>query len=216
MSALSRQTTSDQVADEIRRQIWCGELRAGDRLTQEDLAAARNVSRIPVREALIVLAGEGAIHMAPHRGAFVEALSEASVADHYDLFGHVDGFALRRAIERSSSEDRGALAAEMLGVAEVADPVVMQRHVISARRQFHELGGSRRFGAVARGMVGLVPGNFFVEVPGSVEVAQRRLPEVGRAVAAGKAEAAVEAYEAMLQEHSELVRTALRARGVLQ
>ena len=215
MSAIARQTTSAQVVREIRRQIWSGELRGGDRLAQEDLAAAMRVSRIPIREALIVLASEGAIRMAPHRGAFVEPLTEDGVADHYELFGHVDGFALRRAIDRGSGTELSTLAAEMVQAGDLEDPGPMQRLVFATRSQIHRLGGSARFQAVAAGLTGLVPGNFFVEVPGAVAVARRHLPEVGAAIGAVSVERAVDGYENMMRQHGALVQDVLRERGVL-
>lgn len=215
MRAITRETTSEQVVREVRRQIWTGELRGGDRLAQEDLAAAMHVSRIPIREALILLAGEGAIRMAPHRGAFVEPLTEAGVADHYELFGHVDGFALRRAIERAEPIALAGLAADMVAAGAIEKPTPMQHLVIGTRTRIHELGGSARFQAVAGGLVGLVPGNFFVEVPGALEVARRRLPDVGTAVGAVNTDQAVDAYEAMMREHGVLVGDVLRRRGVL-
>jgi len=215
VTGLARRTTADQVAREIRRRIWHGELRGGDRLTQEDLAVTLDVSRIPVREALIALAAEGTVRMAPHRGASVEPLTAAGVEDHYELFGHVDGFALRRAVERADVADRAELAADLRAAAAIDDPGDMARLVISSRQRVHEWGGSPRFAAVARGLTGLVVGNFFVEVPGALAVAQRRLPEVGAAIEAADIDRAVDRYAAMMREHGALVLEVLRDREVL-
>ncbi|MGI9601441.1 MAG: GntR family transcriptional regulator [Acidimicrobiales bacterium] len=212
---LRRQSLSEQVAGEIRHQIWTGRLRGGDRLAQEELAESMGVSRIPVREALIALTHEGAIRMATHRGAFVEPLTEAGITDHYDLFGQVDGFALRKAIERAGDGERRQLAADMISAAGVDTAPQMQALVISTRRSFHQLGGSPRFHAVSRGLTGLVAGNFFDEVPGALDGARLRLPEVGDAVAAEAADLAVQRYETMMREHGVLVLAVLDQRGVL-
>jgi hypothetical protein len=96
VTPIRRRTAGQLVADEIRRRIWSGDLESGERLNQEDLAAALGVSRLPVREALLMLEREGVVQMAPHKGAFVERIDEPAVRDHYELFGHLDGFALRR------------------------------------------------------------------------------------------------------------------------
>ncbi|MFM6944772.1 MAG: GntR family transcriptional regulator, partial [Bacteroidota bacterium] len=58
------------------------------------------MSRIPVREAIIALESEGWLRVEPHRGAFVNALDDRVVLDHYALYGRYFGFAAQRAIER--------------------------------------------------------------------------------------------------------------------
>lgn len=212
---ISRLTTSDRVAAELRRQIWSGDLRSGERLNQDELAAALGVSRIPVREALMALAHQGTVTMTPHRGAFVEPLDEMAVRDHYALFAHLDGFALRRTVDRASADDRRELADAMTAIADIDDLGALHRQVTNSRARFHALGGSPRFAAVARVMNGLVPGNFFVEVEGTAAVARARFPMVAAALRAGDGGGAVAAYEPMLLRQGELVVDTLRSRGLL-
>ena len=212
---LARRTTSEQVAHEIRRRIWSGELRAGDRLGQEELAEAMGVSRIPVREALIGLAHEGSVRSEPHRGSFVEALTPEGVADHYELYALIDGFALRKAVHRADADELARLADEMASAADIDEAAAMQDLVVAARRRFHELGGSPRFHTVARGLTGLVAGNFFDEVDGALAVTRRRFPEVGEALRARAADGAADRYRLMMREHGELVLDDLHQRGVI-
>lgn len=98
IAPIERPSTSDRVAAEVRRLVWTGELTAGARLNQDDLAQRFGVSRIPVREALIALAHAGVISMTPHRGAFVEPLTAEAVSDLYDLYARIDGFAIAKAV----------------------------------------------------------------------------------------------------------------------
>ena len=49
IAPIDRSSTSDRVAAEVRRLIWTGELTAGERLNQDELAARFGVSRIPVQ-----------------------------------------------------------------------------------------------------------------------------------------------------------------------
>ena len=212
---ISRLTTSERVAAEVRRRIWTGELASGSRLNQDELADQLGVSRIPVREALIALAHEGAIRMAPHRGAFVEVLDEDAVRDHYDLFALVDGFALARTVERATPEQRADLAEWMRAIAAVDDLDDLFRVVNAARARVHELGGSPRFIAVADGLRGLVPGNFFVEVDGAAAVARAAFPVIAESLAMGDADTAITTYEDMLRAHGALVVDRLRSDGVL-
>ena len=50
---------SKVVADELRRSILTGRRKAGDRLVEDRLSTELGVSRVPIREALRLLAAEG-------------------------------------------------------------------------------------------------------------------------------------------------------------
>ncbi|MYA75841.1 MAG: GntR family transcriptional regulator [Acidimicrobiaceae bacterium] len=210
---LERIATSERVAEEVRRLIWTGDLAAGDRLNQDEIAHLFGVSRIPVREALITLAHAGVVTMTLHRGAFVVPLTAEAVRDHYELYALVDGFALGKTVERDGDLD--ALAEDFRSAARSADDEELFTKVIAARRRLHGLGGSPRFDAVAGGLVGLVPGNFFAEVPGTGEVARCRLPLVADALAQRRTDDAVVAYSSMLREQGRLVVRVLAANGAL-
>src|ERR1039458_4203647 len=73
---LVRTPSGQYIASHIRRLIFEGELRAGMRVPQDAIANDLGVSRIPVREALIVLRSEGWVTNEMHRGAFIRALDE--------------------------------------------------------------------------------------------------------------------------------------------
>ena len=74
------------------------------RVPQDAIAQDLGVSRIPVREALIVLEREGWVTNEMHRGAFINALDEQTVHDHYELFGLIYGFAAKRALARAGDD----------------------------------------------------------------------------------------------------------------
>src|SRR2546430_1445966 len=101
---LARRSSGDEAALLIRRMIFDGALRPGERVPQDDVAAMLGISRIPVREALIALEREGWVTIEMHRGAFVNALDARSVRDHYELFGLVSGFAAPLAMARAGPE----------------------------------------------------------------------------------------------------------------
>ncbi|MCQ9388129.1 GntR family transcriptional regulator [Brevibacterium sp. 50QC2O2] len=75
---------SAQVYSLLRRRIITGDLPQGTRITEQRLAAELEVSRIPLREALPKLAGEGFISSQPRRGAIVETWSTKDVHDLFD------------------------------------------------------------------------------------------------------------------------------------
>jgi DNA-binding GntR family transcriptional regulator len=68
-------TAQQAVLAELRRAILEGDLEPGSQLIQETVAERLGVSRVPVREAMRILQGEGQISYTPHRGYFVTELS---------------------------------------------------------------------------------------------------------------------------------------------
>jgi DNA-binding GntR family transcriptional regulator len=78
-------TRSFACADEIRKRILDGRYPGGMQLRQESLAEDFGVSRIPVREALVLLEGEGLLKIHPHRGAIVVEVAAADVAESFEL-----------------------------------------------------------------------------------------------------------------------------------
>lgn len=66
--------TSGLVADWLRQLILNGDLPPGARLRQETIAAKAGSSRLPVREALRTLEGEGLVALEPNKGARVTSL----------------------------------------------------------------------------------------------------------------------------------------------
>lgn len=81
----------DEVAAHVRDLILTGELRPGARIDQDALCDELDVSRSPVREALVVLGQEGLVDVTPRRGASVAEITPADIVDHYELFGVVAG-----------------------------------------------------------------------------------------------------------------------------
>ena len=96
--------SSAVAADLIRQAILDGELPAGSRLKEDELAARLDVSRTPVREALRRLEAEGLVVHEAKRGAAVRAYSASELDDMYRLRAMLEGYAARRAAERMTPE----------------------------------------------------------------------------------------------------------------
>ena len=65
---------TQRIATHLRSAILGGALGPGDRVRQEDIAQQLGASRLPVREALQILAAEGLIENEPNKGARVPRL----------------------------------------------------------------------------------------------------------------------------------------------
>lgn len=75
---------SDQVAaavEEIDHLIGAGKFVAGQRLVETDLVEQLGIGRVPVREALRILAGDGVVELIPNRGARVRSYTGRHIAE---------------------------------------------------------------------------------------------------------------------------------------
>jgi DNA-binding GntR family transcriptional regulator len=75
----------DQIADLIRRAVRERVLVPGQMINQDEMAKRFGISRIPLREALRILAGEGLVIMRPGIGAVVTELNTDDVNELYGL-----------------------------------------------------------------------------------------------------------------------------------
>ena len=213
---LLRPTSTQQVADYIRRQIFEGKLRVGERVPQDEIAAELGVSRVPVREAVIALDREGWVMIQPHRGAFVVGLDENSTRDHYELLGRVYGYGAHRTAERATPEQIAALAAVHRKLQAATDPHEFSQLNMEFLRRLVGMAASRRVSATVRLMaVSIVPGDFFAEVPDAIRIHKRHLRVIVKALKAGDGETAEREIISMLRQESDLVVALLTERGVI-
>jgi DNA-binding GntR family transcriptional regulator len=110
LAATVRATSlSKLVRDDVLAMILRGEIKAGERINEPDVAGRLGVSRVPVREALRELESSGLIEARKHAGVFVRKLGAAEVRDLYELRALLDGFAGQRAAQLPQAQ-RNALA----------------------------------------------------------------------------------------------------------
>ncbi len=93
-------TRHESVVEELRDAITSGAVAPGERLLQVDLAKRFGVSRIPLREALRTLHGEGLVSIEPNRGAVCRPLEPKDVSDLYEVRLVLEQLSARRAAER--------------------------------------------------------------------------------------------------------------------
>lgn len=98
-------TRTQLVEEAIRTQILKGELKTGQPLRQDALAKEFNVSRIPVREALVQLEAQGLVSFEPHKGATVTELSPEKINELFELRAVVECHILERAIQNMTDAD---------------------------------------------------------------------------------------------------------------
>lgn len=94
------QSQTDSALSRLREAILTGEIAPGAKLVQEELAARFNMSRIPLREALRTLEGEGLVVSAPRKGVRCRALEVKDVDDLYTLRLAIERLTVRAAAAR--------------------------------------------------------------------------------------------------------------------
>ncbi|HWF20860.1 MAG TPA: GntR family transcriptional regulator [Acidimicrobiales bacterium] len=211
---LVRTTSADHIALHIRTLIFDGVLRPGMRVPQDAIAEDLGVSRIPVREALIVLEHEGWVTIEIHRGAYINALDKRAVHDHYELFGLIYGFAAQRALARAGPDLPDVLADLQKQFVEATDPSEQQRLSIAFHAAIVRGAASPRIIVVLRGMSALVPGDFFGMVPEAVEVEERGLAAIVRAMKKNDGERASAEYAKMMRQVGNKVALLFDARSL--
>lgn len=97
-------TRTQMVVDILREKILSGEIRAGEPLRQDALAKEFNVSRIPVREALLQLEAQGLVHFEAHKGATATELSLAKIEELFRLRVLLESHVLEQAIDNMSAD----------------------------------------------------------------------------------------------------------------
>jgi DNA-binding GntR family transcriptional regulator len=138
MRSIDIQSTQDSVVKAIQSAIFSGELKLGQRIMEEELAATFQISRATVREALRRLEQVGLVQIKPRRGTFVTRLTLKEVERTCRLRAALEGLAARYASERLTENDWHAVKRavdEMKVAAETGDSTAF----LSLDRKFHEL-----------------------------------------------------------------------------
>lgn len=105
----------------LRESILSGRRRPGDRLIERDIAEELAVSRLPVREAIRQLVGEGLLTARPRSWAVVRQFTEADVRDIAEVRGALEVLVFEIAAHRHTAE----------GLAKVEE--ALQREFAAAR-----------------------------------------------------------------------------------
>lgn len=165
----------DRAVENIRERILAGDLTGGDRLGEVELATELGMSRTPVRHALLRLAAEGLVEVAPNRGARVLVRSDRELEHVFVLRARLEGLAARQSAELATDAQIDMLddLAHQIGVyAEKRDLSTVS--VLNS--QFHglliEISNSA---TLARSVAGLMHASVLARTQNSFDdAAQRR------------------------------------------
>ena len=114
-------TAQEAILVELRRYIVTGELAPGQKIVQDSLAAQLGVSRVPLREALKILEGEGQVTYSANRGYSVTELSLSDLVEVYRIREILEAEAVTVAVPQMTSEDIDRLVEAQRDVQAAAD-----------------------------------------------------------------------------------------------
>jgi DNA-binding GntR family transcriptional regulator len=198
-----RQNLKDEVADHLRHLIFSGSLKPEQKVNQDTVAASMGVSKLPVREALIALEGEGLVESIPRRGVFVAALSPEDVIDHYRIYAAVLSLVASDAASRFTPEDVAELKRLHEAMESETDDVERERLNYQFHRKINVSGGSRRLLAAVTLLSRTMPSNFYEFATGWADIAVDQHGEVLEAIIAGDPQQAGEAMRRHIEAGGE-------------
>jgi DNA-binding GntR family transcriptional regulator len=127
---------SRQIYDRLREGIIRGQYPQGSRLAEQRLAAELQVSRVPLREAVPLLAVDGFVRTLPRRGAVVTTWTVHSAHDLFDL---------RLCLEVGAARFAAQQIAAGASIASLYTALERSRNGVTTRDPYRIAGDSTRF-----------------------------------------------------------------------
>ena len=130
-----RRRLADEVYAQLMDAILSGEIGGDDRLVQERLAAEMEISRTPVREALLRLEQEGVLVTSPRGGFILYKMDESEIRELYQARAAVESQAARILAAQGDGFKNRELRATIEREENIANPSV--KAYFDANRNIH-------------------------------------------------------------------------------
>lgn len=134
----SQDTTTDRLRRTLEAEILCGQLAPGDELDERRIAARFDVSRTPVRQALMQLDAAGLVAMRPRQTALVTALDARELAQMFEVLAALEALACELAARRISEDQLAELDQVNSDIAVVLEKGDVEAYIV-LNMQFHGL-----------------------------------------------------------------------------
>jgi DNA-binding GntR family transcriptional regulator len=156
----------DLVVAHVVNLVLTGKMRTGDRIDRNEVAKDLGVSRVPIQEAMVQLEHDGIISTRYHRGAFVERFDEATVLEHHEIYGLLNGLAA----ERAAADPTGRIVERLEPLLETmkasTDPRTFQEAGWDYRQAIYDEYAGPRLLAVIRASQSFMPRAFWTVYQG--------------------------------------------------
>lgn len=167
---------SEEIASYVRQLIMSGQLKSGEQILIDRLARELDISATPVREALLLLRGEGFVEQEPRRGYRVSPITRGDVGDVFLVQSIIAGELAARAARAAtdslltsleSLQERMRTAAS----AEAYDQVERLNHAF--HKTLNNAAESRKLAWLLSVTVHYVPGRFYAMIPGWLDASTK-------------------------------------------
>ncbi len=107
--SIEKTKLSFQAYEQIKNKILLLDLRPGEKIFENEIAKDLNVSRTPVREALLMLENERLVENDPRLGFIVRRLASNDVEEYFALRTNLELYGVPLIIKRITDSEIGAL-----------------------------------------------------------------------------------------------------------
>jgi DNA-binding GntR family transcriptional regulator len=136
--SLKRENLSNQVFEQIKEMIVRGEIPAGKRMIESEIAESMGISRTPVREAVHKLEAEGLLNPLPKGGYVVRGLDISDIEETFEIRSILESFASYLAAHRHSDKEIVPLEEKMEEFQRYLDKHDL-KELTRVNTEFHEL-----------------------------------------------------------------------------
>lgn len=108
-SQLAGSSIQDRIRLALEEEILSGRRPPGSPIDEKALAQSYDASRTPVREALLMLAAQGLVHIAPRSGIFVRKATAGELVATLEALSELEAVVARLAARRATPEQQSEL-----------------------------------------------------------------------------------------------------------
>ena len=142
---------SDQVYQYLRSEIVEGRLAPGERISPEELADRLKISKMPIKEAIERLSGDGLLDVQSRRGTFVTRLDPTELAETFEVRCALEVLAGKLAVRHITKADTERLRQLIAAMEQSTAKTDVHVH-LEQNAEFHELivkrSGNRKLLAI--------------------------------------------------------------------
>jgi DNA-binding GntR family transcriptional regulator len=212
LPSVGKETLETQVYQALRTVILEGRLAGGERLIQDELATKFGTSRIPVRDALKKLEGDGLVTLDGRGSYIVNSFGVEDLKEIYDLRALLEPYATARAVAKLSASDLielENLVEDMVQAVQIRDIERYMHLNLIFHTRIYEACQERRMFHIIKGLWSGFPIFTPVSVPGQLERSIVEHQAVLTALKERNVDAAKEAMRTHIQNACDLLLTHL-------
>jgi DNA-binding GntR family transcriptional regulator len=149
------ESNADRAYETVRERLVMLDIRPGEPINDDRLAADLGLGRTPVREALKRLERDRLVIAYPRRGTFATAVDMTDLADISEIRKQLEPVAAARAARTATTAARARLAKLAEGIAgidDADDPRDVLRHDVHVHREIYRASGNPHLETILVGL----------------------------------------------------------------